>query len=90
MFEVLPLIFGVLLMQVTPGPNMMAVSSIALARISHTPCGLRRRKRATGQEGGAERTGSTVEPSDAPCRAPGPARRVAFRRPATGAGRSTV
>jgi threonine/homoserine/homoserine lactone efflux protein len=30
MFEVLPLIFGVLLMQATPGPNMMAVSSIAL------------------------------------------------------------
>jgi threonine/homoserine/homoserine lactone efflux protein len=30
MFEALPLIVGVLLMQATPGPNMMAVSSIAL------------------------------------------------------------
>ena len=30
MFELLPLIFGVFLAQVSPGPNMMAVSSISL------------------------------------------------------------
>ena len=30
MFELLPLIFGIFLAQVSPGPNMLAVSSIAL------------------------------------------------------------
>ena len=61
-----------------------------LARISHTPCALRRLKRPAGQESGAGRTGSTAKPFDAACRPLQPALWVALRRPPTGAGHSTV
>src|SRR5438445_8643287 len=62
----------------------------ALARISHTRCGLRRFKKPTGQEPRAARCGTSGKRGDAPCRLLEPALWVAFRRASPASGGSTV
>src|SRR6266540_5109622 len=62
----------------------------ALARISHTRCGLRRFKKPTGQEPRAARCGTSGKRGDAPCRLLQPSLWVAFRRAFPASGGSTV
>src|SRR5262245_59515135 len=63
---------------------------MALARISHTRCRLRRFKKPTGQKLRAVRSGGSDKRGDAPCRLLQPALRVAFRRASPAPCGSTV
>jgi len=71
-------------------PSRANFGSGALARISHTRCGLRRFKKPTGQEPRAARCGTSGKRGDAACRLLQPALWVAFRRASPASGGSTV
>src|SRR5256714_13986976 len=71
-------------------PHLVEFTASELARISHTPCGLRRFKKPTGQEPRAARCGTSGKRGDATCRLLQPALWVAFRRASPASGGLTV
>src|SRR2546430_16613609 len=71
-------------------PHLVEFTASELARISHTPGGLPRFKKPTGQEPRAARCGTSGKRGDATCRLLQPALWVAFRRASPASGGSTV